>query len=496
MNQPQKITNQASKSTLINLEKGLIPPQAIDLEESVLGCALTYQSSIGEIVALFREEKVFYKEQNQLVYDAMCELFRDSEPVDLLTVSTKLKQHGNLEKAGGDYRLIELSQSSVTTAHLEMHCRLLLQYWVKRKAIGVANEIIEKSYKEETDIFDLLADCQKDIDDTAQWLVRKPAASLKSVLDSFFDNVDNKISGVPSALTKLQKKTKGYHGSDLVIVAGRPGMGKTAFILNEAYHQAKQGIPVGIFSLEMSAKQLLGRIIANHCEIDASIIKNNDLNDFQKRLVQQHRHEIEKLPIYINDQAGISNMELKIQAGKWKRDHGIKIIYVDYLQLMTASGKNHTGNREQEISAISRSLKGTAKDLDVPVIALSQLSRAVETRGGMKRPMLSDLRESGAIEQDADQVMFVYRPEYYKIEEWDNDERTPTHGQCEINIEKLRGGEPGACIVGVKLNYMRFHNLEDQWEPLPPPPPIQSPEDAFGPVEDNTMPDGDDDMPF
>lgn len=466
------------QTEVVTLEKGKLPPQAIDLEETVLGCALQFTHAISEIVELFREEKVFYKPQHQEIYDAMLEMFKDSESVDLLTVSQKLRQRNKLEAVGGDFYLISLTQKVSSSAHLEEHCRILLQMFVKRKSIMVASEILTKSYQDQTDIFDLLSECQKDIDDTAQWLIRKRPSDFKTVVDSFFDKAKNETPGVVNSLSKLHAKMNGYRPKDLIIVAARPGMGKTALILNEAYHQAKQGIPVGIFSCEMSAQDLVGRIIANECEIDYSLIHKNKLTDFEKRLMNEKRAELEKLPIYVHDQGGISPMEVKIQAGKWKRENDVKIIYIDYLQLMNASGNNKSGNREQEVSSISRSLKATAMDLDLPVIALSQLSRAVETRGGMKRPMLSDLRESGAIEQDADVVMFLFRPEYYKIDTWDDDNRTPTQGQCEINLAKFRGGEPGACIVGSKLKYMKFHDLEDPWVRMPMPEPVQ-PNDAF-----------------
>ena len=315
-------------------------------------------------------------------------------------------------------------------------------------------------------------------------------------MDSFFDKAKNDIAGVPNSLSKLRYKMNGYRDGDLIIIAARPGMGKTALILNEAKHQSKQGIPVGIFSLEMSANDLVGRMIANECEINYSAIHKNTLSDFQKRLMAEKRAEFEKLPIFIHDQAGLTPMELKIQLGKWKRENGVKIAYVDYLQLMNASGKNNSGNREQEISSISRSMKGTAKDLEMPIVALSQLSRAVETRGGMKRPMLSDLRESGAIEQDADVVMFLLRPEYYKVDEWDDDTRSSTIGQCEINFAKFRGGEPGATVVGCKLQYMRFHDLEE-FIPDYPEPPEEQPENVFqGPIVNELPDDDEDELPF
>lgn len=478
---------------IVYLEKGKVPPQAVDIEKLVLGTALQYATAIGEIVELFRDEKIFYKPAHQEIYETMLEMFRDSEPIDLLSVAQKLKNRKKLEAIGGEFYLIELTKKT-SHSHLEHHCRVLMQMFVKRKSIQVADSIISEAYKEDTDIFDLLSTCQKDIDDTAEWLIKKKPSDFKTVVDSFFNKAKNDIPGVINSLSKLQYKMNGYRPNDLIIVAARPGMGKTALILNEALHQAKHGIPVGIFSLEMSAQDLVGRMIANECEIDYSSIHKNKLTDFDKRLMQKKRHEFEQLPIYIHDQGRITPMEVKIQTSKWKRENGVQIVYVDYLQLMNASGKNHSGNREQEISSISRSLKATAMDQELPIVALSQLSRAAETRGGMKRPMLSDLRESGAIEQDADVVMFLLRPEYYKVDTWDDDERTPTKGQCEINFAKFRGGEPGACVVGCELKYMRFHDIEEDKFVYSEVPGIE-PEDAFEPIQDS-LPDPDDDMPF
>ena len=497
--EPAKITYRKNNPQVISLEKGKTPPQAIDLEESVLGIAMQFKNAISDIVEIFRDEPVFYKPQHQLIYDAMLEMFKESEPIDLLSLLQKLKQKSSLEKVGGDMYLIELTTRISSAAHLEHHCRIVLQMYVKRKSIHVANHMIEKAYNEETDIFDLLADSQKDIDDTAQWLIRKKPADFKSHVDNFFDHTKNEVAGVPNKLMKLKGKMNGYRNEDLIIIAARPGMGKTALILNEAKHQAEQGIPVGIFSLEMSAKDLVGRMIAEECEIDYSKIHKNKLNDFEKRLMNEKRKKFEELPIHIHDQAGLTPMEMKIQSSKWKREHGVKILYVDYLQLMNASGKNNSGNREQEISSISRSLKATAKDLGVPVIALSQLSRAVETRGGMKRPMLSDLRESGAIEQDADIVMFLLRPEYYKIDTWDDEERSSTRGQCEINIAKFRGGETAATVVGCDLRYMKFHDLEENfYDDIPEPPapqPNHNVSEAFEPSQQQSEED-DDELPF
>lgn len=492
-----KYNKPRSISPVISLEKGRIPPQAIDLEEAVIGACLIDKFAITEAAEIIGDQKVFYVNAHQEIYDAMIEMLRSNEEIDLLTLSQKLRSLNKIDIVGGDYRLVELSSRVSSTAHIERHCRILMQMFIKRESIRVASEIIENAYKDETDIFDLLDYSQRDLDNLAQWLVRKKPIEFKSTVDSIFEEKETE-AGLPSKLSKIQNETNGFSEPDLIIVAARPGMGKTAYMLNEAKHKAKLGIPVGIFSCEMSAKQLTERMLAEECGIDAKVIKQRKWNEFELRLMNEKRPEFSKLPIFIHDQAGLTPMELKLQAGKWKRENGIEMIFIDYLQLMNASEKNSTGNREQEISYISRSIKAVAKDLEIPIMALSQLSRAVEQRGGMKRPLLSDLRESGAIEQDADTVVFLLRPEYYKITEWDDDERSSTRGQCEIIFAKHRGGEVFSVVVKVDLKYMRFEDLQEvePWNQIDNKPlPKAEPKDVFSDVQ-NDLDVDEDDMPF
>lgn len=484
------------KSTLISLEKGKIPPQAIDLEEIILGACLIERYATAEAVEVLSDNyQVFYKEAHQYIYRALLEMFAENTPIDLLTVSTHLKKQEKLELVGGDFYLIGLTQKVSSSAHIEIHCRYIMQYYVKRHSIKVANEMIVQAYDDTKDVFDLLEESQRSLDDTSQWLLRKKPTDLKSGYEKFLESKKSpEQSGIPSKFTKLRKKMS-YHPGDLVIVAARPGMGKTALVLNEAKHIAKLKIPVGFLSLEMTTQQLIGRLVAEEFGIEANRIKENQLTLSEKEVLEKEAHKISNLPIYIHDEGSLTTMSAKTIIGKWVRQNGVKIVFLDYLQLMEVYGKKNFGSREQEISYISRTLKSIAKEFEIPIIALSQLSRAVELRGGMKRPMLSDLRESGAIEQDADVVMFILRPSYYKIEHWDNDDHTPTEGQTEINIAKIREGELGATIISDKLRYMRFEDLEDfhDWEQLPTP--NQEPEDAFEPVRD-AMPDDEDDLPF
>ena len=475
------------------MEKGKLPPQAVELEKSVLGMALGYDGA-AELIEILRKENVFYKAEHQAIYDAVVNLYERSENVDLLSVSHELKKQNKLEAVGGQFHLVELTQKVTGSAKIEHHARILQQMFVKRKAIEVGNKIVEGAYDDGKDIFDLMEDTYRDMDHVSDWLLVKKATDFKSVVAKLFLSANNNTAGVPSSLSKLQSKLNGYQKTDLIILAARPGMGKTALMINEAMAAAKQGIPVGIFSLEMSDKQLAGRMLANFCEINVEKVSLNKLDKFEIRLMNEKREEFEKLPIYIHDQPAISPLELKIQASKWKREKGVQMLFVDYLQLMRL--KSFKGNREQEVSECSAALKGIAKELDVPVMALAQLSRAPEIRGGMKRPILSDLRESGAIEQDADLIMFLLRPEYYKIEEWDDESRTPTAGQAEINIAKFRNGKTGSCVSGCKLEFMQFHDLKESWEDIPQqeefipeaPKPNYNLANAFGPDEEDDTP--------
>ena len=419
---------------------------------------------------------MFYKEAHQYIFMAIFELFSDDSPVDLLTVSERLKSKGQLELVGGDFYIIELTQRVSSSAHIEGHCRILMQKYVSREAIKVASRMLEEAYDETKDIFDLLEDSQKSLDNTSEWLLRKKAEKLSSVYDRLLEKSENPQVGIPSKFSKLNERTNGYHPNDLVIIAARPGMGKTAFVLNEAKFQAEQGIPVGFLSLEMSDTELVGRIVANEFGIESSRIKQNQLTPSEKEVLRKEAQKIKNLPIHIHDGSETTTMEAKSIIGKWVRQEKVKIVYVDYLQLMRASMSSKNGNREQEIAHISRKLKAIAKEFQIPVVALSQLSRSVELRGGMKRPILSDLRESGAIEQDANVVQFLLRPEYYNIDEWDNEYQTPAVGQCEINTAKTREGKLGATYLDVSgLKYMRFEDLkefddswDDDFDKLPP----------------------------
>lgn len=473
--------------------KGKIPPHAEDLEEVIIGACLIDSNAIAETVEIFRNEPVFYNAKYQEIYDAMLQMFNDSEPIDLLTVSNALRKRKKLEIIGGEYSLIQLTQKISSSANIERHCRIVQQYYVKRKSIQVGNDLAAKSYDDDTDIFELIDGSYKELDRVTEWLYTKKPSDLPDITAQIINSAEKQEAGIPSSLSAINDMTNGYQKSDLIILAARPGMGKTALMLNEVLAAATKGIPVGIFSCEMSSKQLVGRMLANYCEINAQRIGLNKMDEHHRAHLRAKAIEFNKLPIYIHDQAAISTLQMKIQASKWKREKGIQMIFVDYLQLMTAGGKTY--NREQEISSISRNLKALAKELDVPVMALSQLSRSVETRGGNKRPLLSDLRESGAIEQDADMVAFIYRPEYYKIDQWDTDEAGPTENQAEINIAKFRNGNTGPVYVGTRLQYMQFRDLDQFPESPAPLKPATTTEAFYEPVYQSTE-DDEDDLPF
>ena len=498
MKQPQKITNhKVDKSSVISLEKGKLPPQAIDLEEVVLGAMMIDKKGVYEAFEVLNDNhEVFYKEAHQYIFKSCFELYSKSEPIDLLTVSTQLKESGKLALIGGDFYLISLTQKVSSSAHIEFHCRILMQKYTQREVIKVSSENIELAYNDENDVFEILENAQKSLDDTSKWLLRKKPTDLKSAYGKFIESKkSNEQSGIKSKFTKLRKKLS-YHEGDLIIIAGRPGMGKTALVLNEAKFMAKNNIPVGFLSLEMMTIQLIGRLVSEEFGIDANRIKEggDHLTPSEKEVIENEGKKISQLPFYIHDEGNLSIMAAKTIIGEWVRQHGVKIVFIDYLQLMTGL-KNQKGNREQEISYISRTLKAIAKEFEIPIIALSQLSRAVETRGGSKRPMLSDLRESGAIEQDADVVAFIYRPEYYKIDEWDDG--STTSEQCEIDIAKIREGETGPTLISCKLKYMRFEDLpnpDDVWNESSLP--NQKPEVAFQNNDDYLQVDDNDDLPF
>ena len=430
---------------VISLQQGKIPPQALDLEEAVLGAMLIDKKGVDEVIDILQPD-AFYKTAHQYIFNAIYQLFHDSQPIDLLTVSSALRKDGKLEIVGGEFYLVQLSQRVASSAHIEFHARIILQKFIQRSLIRISNEIIETAYKDSTDVFDLLDEAESKLYDVTQGNIKRSSQSAQNLVIEAKTRIEEiskreGLSGVSTGFQKLDKLTSGWQPSDLIVIAARPGMGKTALTLSMARDIAvTKEIPVAFFSLEMSSVQLITRLISAETGLSSEKLRTGKLADHEWQQLNVKVTDLEKAPLFIDDTPSLSIFDLRAKARRLASQNGIKLIIVDYLQLMTAGSSSKVGNREQEISTISRNLKALAKELDVPVIALSQLSRAVETRGGTKRPMLSDLRESGAIEQDADIVSFIYRPEYYNIDEWDDDEHSPSEGQAELIVAKHRNG--------------------------------------------------------
>ena len=502
------------KTTIINLEKGKLPPQVLDLEEAVLGAMMIDKKGVDEVIDILQPD-AFYKDAHKYIFEAIVQLFTDTQPVDLLTVSAQLKKNAKLELAGGDFYLIQLTQKISSSAHIEFHSRIILQKYIQRSLIKISSEIIEESYDETTDVFDLLDKAESKLYEVTQGNIKRSSETAQSLVIQAKKRIEEiagkeGLSGIATGFDKLDKITSGWQPSDLIIIAARPGMGKTAFVLSMARNIAiDYGHPVALFSLEMSSVQLITRLISSETGLSSEKLRTGKLEKHEWEQLSIKVKNLEKAPLFIDDTPSLSIFDLRAKARRLSSQHGIKLIIVDYLQLMTAgnsSGKG-MGNREQEISSISRNLKALAKELSVPVIALSQLSRAVETRGSSKRPLLSDLRESGAIEQDADIVSFIYRPEYYKIDEWDDDEATPTAGQAEFIIAKHRNGSLESIRLKFIGNLGKFDNLEDyggNFDDLPSkmnvddnpfmPKSLPSPNEAFG--SNMNSAEDDSDIPF
>ncbi|MTH17348.1 replicative DNA helicase [Flavobacterium sp. LC2016-01] len=455
------------KTTIINLEKGKLPPQVIDLEEAVLGAMMIDKKGVDDVIDILQPD-AFYKDAHKHIFEAILQLFTETQPIDLLTVSTQLKKNGKLDVAGGDFYLIQLTQKIASSAHIEFHSRIILQKFIQRSLIRISSEIIEESYDETTDVFDLLDKAESKLYEVTQGNIKRSSETAQSLVlqaKKRIEEIAGKegLSGIATGFEKLDEVTSGWQPSDLIIIAARPGMGKTAFVLSMARNVAIQfGHAVAVFSLEMASVQLITRLISSETGLSSEKLRTGKLEKHEWEQLSTKVKNLEKAPLFIDDTPSLSIFDLRAKCRRLASQHGIKLIIIDYLQLMTAGGNGKGGgNREQEISTISRNLKALAKELNVPVIALSQLSRAVETRGSSKRPLLSDLRESGAIEQDADIVSFIYRPEYYKIEEWDDDEASPTAGQAEFIIAKHRNGG----LENIRLKFLghlgKFDNLEE-----------------------------------
>ena len=423
---------------------GKKPPQAIELEEAVLGACMLEQSAVNAVIDIL-DPAAFYKDAHGEIYKGIKDLFGRAEPIDLLTVTEQLRKDGTLGFCGGPAYVAGLTDRVASTANVEAHARIVAQKFIQRELIRISSETIEAAFEDTTDVFDLLDRSEQQLFEVAEGNIRQGYQEMGAVIRQVIDGIDQArlneegVSGVPTGFSDLDKITGGWQKSDMVVLAARPGMGKTAFVLSMARNMAvDHGVPVAVFSLEMSSAQLVQRLVAAESELSAEKFRKGDLEDYEYQQLQTRIKKLAKAKLFIDDTPALSVFELRAKCRRLKQKHGVNMIIIDYLQLMTAGSDSSKGNREQEISTISRSIKSIAKELDVPVIALSQLSRSVETRGGDKRPILSDLRESGAIEQDADIVCFIYRPEYYGLTE--DADGMDTENMGELIVAKHRNG--------------------------------------------------------
>ena len=451
--------NTKSKAPQPITDYGRIQPQAPELEEAVLGALMIEKDAYSLVSEILRPES-FYEHRHQLIYAAITDLAVNQQPVDILTVKEQLAKRGDLKEVGGPFYITQLSSKVASSAHIEYHARIIAQKYLARELITFTSGIQSKAFDETLDVDDLMQEAEGK-------LLKKDYTQINPVISEAYQLIQKAaaradgLSGLESGYTKLDKMTSGWQNSDLIIIAARPAMGKTAFVLSMAKNIAVNfRNPVALFSLEMSNVQLVNRLISNVCEIPSEKIKSGQLAAYEWQQLDYKLKDLIDAPLYVDDTPSLSVFELRTKARRLVREHGVRIIIIDYLQLMNASGMAF-GSRQEEVSTISRSLKGLAKELNIPIIALSQLNRGVENREGIegKRPQLSDLRESGAIEQDADMVCFIHRPEYYKI--FQDDHGNDLRGMAEIIIAKHRNGAVGDVLLRFKGEYTRFQNPDD-----------------------------------
>jgi replicative DNA helicase len=442
---------------------GKIPPQAKDLEEAILGAIMLEKAAFDTVVEILKPE-CFYVEAHQKIYKAMQGLAIKSLPIDLLTVVEELKFREELDFVGGPYAVTKLTNAVVSSANIEAHARIVLQKFIQRELIRISGEIIGEAYEDSTDVFDMLDLAETKLFEITNNHLRKNFDDIETVLVKTINRIEemrnrqDEMTGVPTGFPSLDRLTYGWQPTDLIILAARPSVGKTAFALNLARTAAlhpTRPTAVGFFSLEMSSSQLVQRILSAESEIWLEKIARGKLEEHEmKQLYKKGIDKLSKAPIFIDDSAALNIFELRAKCRRLKNKHNIGIIIIDYLQLMSGSADRNS-NREQEISKISRDLKGLAKELQVPIIALSQLSREVEKRKeGNKIPQLSDLRESGAIEQDADMVMFLYRPDYYDVTT--NEMGESNKGETYVKIAKHRNGSLDTIKLKAELHIQRF----------------------------------------
>ncbi|MBI9060442.1 MAG: replicative DNA helicase [Marinilabiliaceae bacterium] len=471
----QKYSNRKKPS--VGVEMGKLPPQVVELEEAVLGALLLEKEAFVHVSELLKPEH-FYKEAHQHIYKAIMNLEGQEQPVDMLTVTQEIKKMDKLEEVGGAFYVTQLTSRVASAAHIEFHARIIWQKFLQRQMIHISSDLQTKAYEDSVDVNDLLEEAESTFFMLSQGSMKRDVIQINPVIQDAIDKIKDAaakgdgLSGVPSGFTKLDQLTSGWQGSALIIVAARPAMGKTAFILSMTRLMAINfNIPVAIFSLEMSNLELVNRLIVTETELSADKIKKGKLEPYEWEQLDEKIGPLFDAPIYVDDTAALSVFELRAKCRRLKKQHDIKMVIIDYLQLMNAGGMN-AGSRQEEVSLISRSLKGLAKELDIPVMALSQLNRGVESRAGAegKRPQLSDLRESGAIEQDADMVCFIHRPEYYRITE--DEQGNSLLGIAEIIVAKHRAGPTADIRLRFRQELARFQDVEEDM--------FGADDDAFG----------------
>src|SRR5678815_3584547 len=483
-----------SSLDLSTMVYGKVPPQAKDLEEAVLG-AIMQEKNVFDTVAEILKPECFYVEGHQRIFRSMQSLAQKSQPIDILTVVEELRTKEELEMVGGAYYVTKLTNTVVSSANILTHSRIILQKFIQRELIRISSEIIGDAYEDSTDVFDLLDEAESKLFEITNNHLRKNFDTIDSVLVKTIQRIEDlrhkneDITGVPSGYASLDRITYGWQNTDLIILAARPSVGKTAFALNLARNAAMHAgkpTPVALFSLEMSAGQLVQRILSAESEIWLEKIARGKLEEHEmKQLYARGIQRLAKAPIFIDDTPALNIFELRAKCRRLKNKHNIGLVLIDYLQLMSGTSDNRNSNREQEISNISRNLKALAKELNIPIVALSQLSREVEKRKeGAKIPQLSDLRESGAIEQDADMVMFLYRPEYYDITA--NEMGESNKGETHIRIAKHRNGALDTVKLKALLHIQKF--VEDDGSGMAG---LGLPTGSWKPVPDDTAGGGD-----
>ena len=445
------------------LESGKLMPQAVDIEEAFLGAIMLEKDAFIKIADIVHQD-IFYKSQHQIIYNAIHNLFHRNEPIDLLSVTQELKRLSKLELVGGAYYLTQLTYKVASAAHIEYYARVLLQKYLQREIIRICTETIHNAFEDSTDVFDLIDYSTKAIFELIENVTKAREKNIKTIAFETYqelqiDREKKGLTGVPSGLKEIDSITNGWQKSHFVILAARPGMGKSALMLTFAKNAAiEYNIPVAIFSLEMTAQDIAKRLLSAITQISVDKINKGLLEPYQYVHLQKAIEKLENVPLYIDDTSSLSLTELRAKARRLKTQYNIQLIIVDYLQLMSNRDKSiYNTNREQEISGISRGLKSLAKELNIPIIALSQVNRAVEKEKENKMPKLSDLRESGSLEQDSDMVMFIYRPEYYSRE----DTEPELKGIAFINIAKNRHGKTAELKLKFNGAYSYFSDLDD-----------------------------------